>query len=153
ACPACRSPITWRGAGAGTGAGCVEDWASFEARSTGSATWAAPRSPKPSTDTCAPPRTTSTDTGWVALEADLVRRPLLDAGLHIIQKPRSRQAVDDAMVERHRQVHERTNRDRVPDDPRPPADRLRPQDRGLGLVADGLPRDRTGAAGGVAGGW
>src|SRR5207245_4801281 len=109
----------------------------------GSPRCSARRSPKPSTDTCAPPRTMSTDTGWVALQADFVWRPLLDAGLHIIQKPRSRQAVDDAMVERHRQVHERTNHDRVPDDPRPPADRLRAQDRGLGLVDDGLPGERT----------
>src|SRR5881396_1774670 len=152
ACRAWTSPITWRGSCASTGSASVEGWESCRARSSGSVTWAAPRSPTPSTGTCAPPPTTSTDAGWDApLEPDLFRRPVLDAGLHVVEKSRRRQAVDDAMVERHGEVHDRANPDRVTDHDRAPADRLRAQDRGLGLVDDGLARDRAESAGVVQG--
>src|SRR5436190_5864180 len=150
-CRAWTSPITWRGSCASTGFASVEGWESYQAGSSGSATWAAPRSPTPSTGTFAPPRTTWTDMGWVALERDLFRRPILDAGLHVVEEARRRQAVDDAMVERHGEVHDGANPDRVTDHDRAPADRLRAQDRGLGLVDDGLARDRAESAGVVQG--
>src|SRR5438093_2635877 len=142
------SPTTWRGSCASTGSASAGGWASCRARSSGSATWGAPRSPTPSTATCAPPPTTSTDVVWGApLKPDLFRRPVLDAGLHVVEKSRRRQAVDDAMVERHGEVHDRANPNGVTDHDRAPADRLGAQDRGLGLVDDGLARDRAEGAG------
>src|SRR5436190_12957899 len=148
ACREWTSPTTWRGSCASTGSASAGGWESFRARSSGSATWAAPRSPTRSTATCAPPPTTSTNAGWGdALKPDLFRLPVLDAGLHVVEKSRRRQAVDDAMVERHGQVHDRANPDGVTDHDRSPADRLGAENRGLGLVDDGLARDPAESAG------
>src|SRR5207244_1359939 len=72
-------------------------------------------------------------------------------GLDVVEEARRRQAVDDAMVERHGEVHDRANPDRVTHHHRAPADRFRAQDRCLRLVDDGLPRDRAERAGVVQG--
>src|SRR6266480_295628 len=98
------SPTTWRGCFASTGSASAVGWESCRARSSGSATWGGPPSPRPSTGTCAPRRITWTDAGSDALSGaplkpDLFRRPLLDAGLDVVEKSRRRQAVDDAVVE------------------------------------------------------
>src|SRR6266480_1351778 len=145
------SRTTWHGCFASTGSASAVGWESCRARSSGSGTWGAPRSPRPSTGTCAPPRITWTGAAWDALKPDLLWCPVLDAGLYVLEKSRRRQAVDDAMVEGHREVHDRANPDHVTHHDRAPADRLGAENRGLGLVDDGLARDRAESAGVVQG--
>src|SRR5882672_8009823 len=129
---------------ASTTSGSAAGSASCPARSSGSGTWAARPSRLRSIDTCAQPWTT-----WRRTTSKLEAggAPFLDPLRHVAHESRSRQAVDDAVVERHGQVHDRPDDDLVIDNHRALADRLRAEDRGLRLVDDRLTSDRPESAG------
>src|SRR6202011_1494753 len=137
-CPVWTSMTTWRGCCAITASASGVVWGSSQAGSSASATWVARPSPRPSTATCARLRTISTSIASVRLEPEAFRRPFLDAPLHVVQEPGGCEPIHDPVIERHREVHDRSDYDLVVDNNRTLPDRLCTQDRRLRLGDDRL---------------